>query len=116
MDAAYRTWRNSRVRFAKVAGIDVSLRVASPALLKSCGSELLELLDQIDSYHYDGTVSRRDMALLMSEALAIVLPKVIVSPDWLLQAVGEFSEDEVIELYNTVMHGSGTEEVGEIPF
>ncbi len=116
MNATFQTWRNSRVRIASVAGINVSMRVASPTLLKSCGPKLLEILDQIDSYHYDGSVSRRDMALLMSEALEIVLPKIIVSPDWLLQAVGEFSEDEVIELFNTAMHGSGTQEVGEIPF
>ena len=116
MNATYQTWRNSRVRFAKVAGIDVSLRVASPNLLESCGPELLEILNEIDNEHYQGTTSRRDMALLMSKALSIVLPKVLESPDWLQQALDDFSEDEIVELYNMVMYGSGTREIGEIPF
>ena len=30
-----------------------------------------------------------------------------MSPDWLPQALDEFSENEIIELYNTVMYGTG---------
>ena len=116
MNAAYQTWRDSRLRYVRVAGIDIRLRVVSAGLLKSGGDDLLKLLDSIDEWQFREDLSRRDVALKMRDALETILPEVLASPDWLMQALNDFSESEIIELYNVVMYGAGAQEVGEIPF
>ena len=108
----YQMWRDSRLRSARVAGIDIRLRVVSAGLLNSCDDDLLRLLNNIDEGHARGSLSRRDIALMMRNALEAILPNVLDSPDWLMQALNEFSDSEVIELYNVVMYGAA----GEIPF
>ena len=43
----------------------------------------------------------------MRKALEAILPEVLKSPEWLPEALGDFSESEIIELYNAVMHSTG---------
>ncbi len=43
----------------------------------------------------------------MRKALKTLLPAVLSSPKWLPDALDDFSESEIIELYNVVMHGTG---------
>ncbi len=112
----YQTWLESRNRQVHVAGIDIRLRIVSPGKLKSGGADLLRLLDGIDEWQFRNDLSRRDLALMMRDALELILPEVLESPDWLMQALNDFSESEVIELYNVVMYGSDAVDVGEIPF
>ena len=99
----YQSWLQSRIRSARVASIDLRLRVVSTNLLKTCGPEILELVDKIDLV--DQAITRRDLALYMREVLDQILPKVLESPDWLLQALNDFSDNEIIELYNVTMYG-----------
>ena len=112
----YQRWLDSRNRQVHVAGIDIRLRIVSPGILKSSGADLLRLLDGIDEWQFRNDLSRRDLALMMRDALEVILPKVLESPDWLMQALNDFSENEIIELYNVVMYGTDTVDVGEIPF
>lgn len=117
----YQQWRDSRVRHAAVAGIDVQFRVVSTDILEKCGPDLLQLLNKIDDMHVqrqtldearlfespDNLPTRRDFASAMRKALETILPIVLKSPDWLPEALGDFSESEIIQLYNVVMHGAG---------
>lgn len=118
----YQEWRESRVRHAIVAGIDVHFGVVSTDILDNCGPDLLQLLSEIDDMHVQRQTldearlfespgnlpTRRDFASAMRKALETILPEVLKSPGWLPEALGDFSESEIIELYNTVMHGTGT--------
>lgn len=120
-------WRNSRVRQVRVAGIDIRLRVVSTRILDECGPDLQDLLNEVNDMHrringlpiqsrghLDDAVAallpvptRREFASAMRKALDLILPYVLDSPDWLPQALDDFSESEIIELYNVVMHGAG---------
>lgn len=118
---ALQKWRASRTRYANVAGIDIRFRVVSAGLLESAGEDLQNLLnevdymkvqriqlDELDSIEaYAAHPTRRDFAQAMRKVLELILPQVLVSPDWLLQAIDEFSESEIIDLYNAIMHGTG---------
>lgn len=118
----YKEWRDSRVRHVQLAGIDVRFSVVSTDILDKCGPDLLKLLNEIDDMHVqrqtldesrtftspDNLPTRRDFALTMRKALETILPVVLKSPGWLPEALGDFSESEIIELYNAVMHGTGT--------
>ena len=118
----YQEWRESRIRHAVVAGIDVHFRVVSTDILEKCGPDLLHQLNEIDDMHVqrqtldearlfespDNLPTRRDFASAMRKALEKILPEVLKTPEWLPQALGDFSESEIIELYNVVMHGTGT--------
>ena len=124
----YQEWHDSRVRHVKLAGIDIRWNVVSTGILDKCGPDLHKLLNQIDDMHrrineprkqplpiFIAALSpppapvptRREFALAMRKALKQLLPKVLDSPDWLPGALGDFSESEIIELYNAVMHGTG---------
>ncbi len=120
----YQEWRDSRVRHVRVAGIDIRLRVVSTDILDECGPDLQKLLVEIEDMHRrindprlqpdpmgitlsPSLPTRREFAFAMRKALDQLLPKVLGSPDWLPQALGDFSESEIVELYNVVMHGAG---------
>ena len=123
----HQEWRASRIRRVRVAGIDIQLDVVSTGILDECGPDLLKLLDQIDDMHRrinepqkqlpvflaalsppTGPVpTKRQFTLAMRKAIKQLLPKVLDSPDWLPGALDDFSESEIIELYNVVMHGAG---------
>ena len=120
-------WRNSRVRHVRLAGIDIRLDVVSTGILDESGPELQNLLNEINDMHRringprmqpgrqleDAVTAllpvptRREFALAMRKALDLILPYVLKSPDWLPDALDDFSESEIIELYNVVMHGAG---------
>lgn len=116
-------WRDSRVRHVRVAGIDVRLRVVSTDILDECGFDLQQLLNEIDDMHRrinepqiqleivkaksPRVPTRRELVSAMRKALEQLLPKVLGSPEWLPQALGDFSESEIVELYNVVMHSTG---------
>lgn len=120
-ELTYEEWRDSRVRHVRVAGIDIRLRVVSTDVLDECGPDLQKLRNEIDDMHLqrqtldesitsessDRLPTRRDFALAMRKALQKILPVVLRSPEWLPRALGDFSESEIIELYNAVMHGAG---------
>lgn len=124
----YQEWRESRVRHVQVAGIDIHFRVVSADVLDECGPDLQELVNKIDDMHVqrqvldearwfespDNLPSRRDFASTMRKALETLLPVVLKNPGWLPQALGDFSESEIIELYNAVMHGTGTFQSGSL--
>lgn len=119
----YQEWRDSRVRHVRVAGIDIRLRVVSTDILDECGPDLQKLLVEIDDMHRrinepqiqleivkamsPRVPTRREFTSAMRKALEQLLPKVLSSPDWLPRALGDFSESEIIELYNVVMHSTG---------
>lgn len=125
----YAEWRSKRIRHIEVADIKITLRVATPGILNSCGSDLLKLVDDINEMDrrdkelialdlVDSPTdlsTSRDFSLPMRKALDIVLPQVLVSPNWLKQALDDFSDDEIIESYNAVMHGTGTNADPPIP-
>ncbi|MCY3944934.1 MAG: hypothetical protein OXF44_01445 [Anaerolineaceae bacterium] len=115
-------WRNSRVRQANVAGIDIQFRIIPANLLLSAGEELQTGLDEItmlqtqrilldegDHLPEPGSPipTRREFAKAMRKVLNLVLPQILLAPDWLPQAMDEFSENEIIELFNAIMHGTG---------
>lgn len=113
----YETWRNSRVHSTRVAGIEIQLRVVSTNLLRTLGGEVLDSLSAIDNMSENDRYSRLDFALEMRTVLDTVLPKVLVSPDWLEKALDDFTDNEIIELYNAVMYGAGAQrEIDDIPF
>ena len=117
-------WRDSRVRHVRVAGIDIRLRVVSTGILDERGPDLQKLLNQIDDMHRrinepriqpetlatvlsPAVPTRREFVFAMRKALKMILPAVLSSPDWLPDALDDFSESEIIELYNVVMHSTG---------
>ena len=52
----------------------------------------------------------------MREALNVILPKVLESPEWLPQALNDFNDSEIIEVFNAVIYGEAPNETDEIPF
>lgn len=124
---SYAKWRDSRVRHVRVAGINIRLGVVSTDILDECGPDLQKLLNQIDDMHRrinqpqrelapfltvfspprEPVPTRREFTSAMRKALEQLLPKVLGSPEWLPEALGDFSESEIIELYNVVMHSTG---------
>ncbi len=123
----YEKWRDSRVRHVRVAGIDIRLDVVSTGILDECGPDLQKLLNEIDDMHRrinepreqpspllapllsprEPVPTRRAFVLAMRRALKEILPAVLSSPKWLPGALDDFSESEIIELYNVVMHSTG---------
>lgn len=113
----YDRWRDSRILSTRVAGIDIRLRVVSTNLLSSAGDKVLELLSSIDNRAENAWGDQLGLAMEMRTVLDTVLPKVLVSPDWLEKALDDFTDSEIIELYNAVMYGAGAQrEIDDIPF
>ena len=113
----YEKWRNSRIHSIEIAGIEIRLRVVSTNLKSSAGNEVLELLYSIDKYAENNWEDQLGLAMEMRSVLDKILPEVLESPDWLRQALDDFTDSEIIELYNAVMYGAGAQrEIDDIPF
>ena len=100
----YGAWRESRVHTVTVAGIDIRLRIVSPNLLRSSAQELPQQVISIENSVAHGTLTRREFAQATREVLDLLLPHILLSPDWLPKALDDFNDSEIIELYNLVMH------------
>ena len=101
---SYDVWRESRVHTVTVAGIDIRLRIVSPSLLRSSAKELPQQIIRNENSLVHGTLTRREFAQATREVLDLLLPYILISPDWLPKALDDFNDSEVIELYNLVMH------------
>lgn len=114
---SYENWRQSRVHSAKLAEIDVLFHIVSNNLLVTSGEELLNQIYAIEDYEAQwADINSTELALKMRRVLDIILPEVLVSPKWLTEAINDFTDSEIIDLYNAIMHGAGAQrEIDEIP-
>ena len=114
-EITYEEWRENRSQLVKIGGIDARIRYVSNQLLEDLGAEtdLDQTLSDIEHSttpmveaveHTSGRDNKRKKATKMRNALQIILPRVLVSPGWLTQALDDFTDDEIYRLYNIVMH------------
>ena len=110
---SYEEWRENRSQLVKIGGITARIKYVSNQLLEnlSADTDLDQILSAIEHApmveaveHTYGRDNRRMKATKMRNALEIILPHVLVSPDWLTQALNDFTDDEIYRLYNFIMH------------
>lgn len=110
---SYENWRQSRIHSAKVAGIDVLFQIVSNNLLATSGEELLNQVYAIEDYETQSAdINSTELALKMRGVLDTILPEVLESPKWLTDALNDFTDSEIIDLYNAIMHGAGAKWAG----
>ena len=108
----YENWRQSRIHLANVAGIDVLFRVVSNNLLVSKGEELLGQVSEIEQHNSHSGSDDTWIALNMRSVLDTILPDVLQSPMWLLEALDDFTDSEIISLYNAIIYSVGVKRAG----
>ena len=118
VEITYEEWRENRFQLFKIGGVTAKIRYASNQLLEKLSAEtdlgkILALIEPSKSTHItaalvgsrtDSGDERRKKATQMRNALEIILPHVLDSPDWLTQALDDFTDDEIYRIYNIVMH------------
>lgn len=97
----YEEWKENRQLSFRIGGINARVRLVSNKLLDELPPNLNDEVNAIEGAPEEA--SRRLLANRMRKLLQVILPEVLISPEWLMQALDDFTDDEIYRLYVIVM-------------